>query len=341
MREEHLCHLVCPQCASDLALAAVRERHGADIAEGTLRCEPCARDYEILRHVPRFVPVENYASGFGLEWTQHARTQYDSTSQSTISEQRFFDETGWERALEGQIILEVGSGSGRFTEQAASTGAMVISLDYSYAVEANCASNGHRENVLIVQGDLYHMPVRPGYVDKLFCFGVLQHTPDPRQAFLSLPRHLRPGGALVADIYKKERGLRRLLATKYWVRPLTRRLRPDVLYRWCQRYVHAMWPLTGMIHHLPYGAYLNWRLLLADYRGMYDLSETMQREWAVLDMFDKLAPAYDFPQTRETFQQWFEEAALTDLDVRHGHNGVQGRGRRATAETTPSTPRDA
>ena len=56
------------------------------------------------------------------------------------------------------MILEVGSGSGRFTEQAAKTGATIISCDYSYAVEANFASNGKNDNVLIVQADLYHMP---------------------------------------------------------------------------------------------------------------------------------------------------------------------------------------
>jgi len=327
MREDHLRFLVCPSCGLDLRLSDVREKNGTHIAAGTLRCDACPADYDIVRHVPRFVLRENYASGFGLEWTRHARTQYDSTSGTRISEQRFFDETGWARDLAGETILEVGSGSGRFTEQAASTQAMVVSMDYSYAVDANFASNGHRDNVLIVQGDLYRMPFRRQAFDKLFCFGVLQHTPAPETAFHSLPPFLRPGGEIVVDVYKQERGIRRVLATKYWVRPLTRRLKPHVLYGWCERYVRIMWPLTGLIHRLPYGSYLNWRLLLADYRGMYDLPELMQREWAVLDIFDKLAPAYDFPQSLATVQRWFRDAGLVDTDVRHGHNGIQGRGR--------------
>ncbi len=94
---------------------------------------------------------------------------------SDLSERRFFAETKWDRNLAGEVILEVGSGSGRFTTPAASTGAMVVSLDYSYAVEANYAQNGHRENVLIVQGDIYRMPFRKESFDKLFCIGVLQH----------------------------------------------------------------------------------------------------------------------------------------------------------------------
>src|SRR5437763_11214620 len=110
-----------------------------------------------------------------------------------LSEKRFFEETGWSRDLAGEIILEVGSRSGRFTEQAASTGAIVVSMDYSYAVEANYASNGRRENVLIVQADIYAMPFHSWYFDKVFCFGVLQHTPDVRQAFLALPPMLKAG----------------------------------------------------------------------------------------------------------------------------------------------------
>src|SRR5207248_3605674 len=134
-----------------------------------------------------------------------------------ISEKRFFEETGWPRVLAREVILEVGSGSGRFTEQAASTEAFIISFDYSHAVEANYASNGARENVLIVQADIYAMPFRTEYFDKVFCFGVLQHTPDVRQAFLALPPMLKPGGELVVDVYKKT-FFRTCLATKYYAR---------------------------------------------------------------------------------------------------------------------------
>src|SRR5439155_25559775 len=148
---------------------------GDRVETGTLRCTACRQEYPILRFIPRFVPLENYASSFGFEWIKHARTQYDSASGASVSETRFFNETKWPRQMPGEAILEVGSGSGRFTEQAASTGAMVVSLDYSYAVEANYASNGARDNVLIVQGNLYQMPFRKSFFDRLLCIGVLQH----------------------------------------------------------------------------------------------------------------------------------------------------------------------
>ena len=137
MREEHIQFLVCPGCKGSLYLSKVGMRENTIVESGILQCADCSSQYEIVGHIPRFVSSENYAAGFGLEWNIHAKTQYDSYSQSNVSEKRFFEETRWERDLQGEVILEVGSGSGRFTEHAASTRAMVVSLDYSSAVDAN------------------------------------------------------------------------------------------------------------------------------------------------------------------------------------------------------------
>ena len=82
----------------------------------------------------------------------HARTQYDGDRGLCVSEQRFFSKTRWPRDLKGELIRVVGSGSGRFIDEAAYTYVMVVLLDYSYAVEANDATNGARPNVLIVSG---------------------------------------------------------------------------------------------------------------------------------------------------------------------------------------------
>lgn len=318
MLRSHLRHLCCPQCGSDLALEDARLDADGRVAAGVLGCLGCPARAPIVGHIPRFVPVENYASGFGLEWTLHRRTQYDRDSGAPLSERRFFEETRWPRRLDGEVVIEAGSGSGRFTEHAAATGATVLSFDYSYAVEANYASNGHRPNVLIVQADIFAMPFRPGWADRLFCFGVLQHTPDPRRAFLGLPGRLKPGGSLVADVYIKTFA-KYVLGTKYWVRPVTRRLDPASLYRYTQRYVTLMWPLARVIQRVPrFGPALNWRLLIGDYRRLLS-DDAVLRRWAELDTFDMLAPRYDRPQRLATVAAWAREAELVDVDVRPGN----------------------
>jgi SAM-dependent methyltransferase len=327
MRLEHLSLLACPACHERLTCVQSDADAAGTITAGRLACTSCSLEYPVIGGVPRFVPRENYASGFGLEWTKHARTQYDSYSGIPASEQRFFGQTQWPRNLEGEVILEVGSGSGRFTEQAARTGATVVSLDYSYAVDANYASNGARGNVLIVQADVFAMPFRPQSFDRVFCFGVLQHTPSPARAFAALPWVLKPGGWLCADIYKVS-FFRTIAQTKYWVRPFTRRMNPDVLYARVRRWVDFMWPLANVIRRLPKGYAINWRLLVADY-SFLGLQGQMLKEWSYLDTFDMLAPRYDRPATKETFRQWAVQANLTDVDAYYSPHGVVLRARAA------------
>src|SRR4029079_11427636 len=117
----------------------------------------------------------------------------------------------------------------------------------------------------------------------------LQHTPDPRGAFLALTPMLKPGGALVADVYKAT-FFRALLHTKYYVRPLTRRIPPDRLYSMVRRWVDALWPVCSIVRRIPRIGYaINWRLLVADY-SFLGLKGNMLKEWAYLDTFDMLAP---------------------------------------------------
>ncbi|HEY7501156.1 MAG TPA: methyltransferase domain-containing protein [Vicinamibacterales bacterium] len=327
MRETDLQYLVCPRCAANLTIDSVSTWNGIFIERARLECLTCRRAYPVVRGIPRFVSSDNYASSFGLEWTEHARTQYDSYTRLNLSEKRFFEETRWPRDLSGEVILEVGSGAGRFTEQAASTGAFVVSMDYSAAVDANYQSNGTKPNVLIVQGDVYQMPFRRSAFDKVFCFGMLQHTPDVRKTFLALPPMLKPGGELVVDVYKKKLpGM--FLQTKYYVRPLTRRVPPDRLYQFSKKWVDVMWPLSRAIGRIPrIGHSINWRLLVADY-SFAGVSGALLKEWAYLDTFDMLSPRYDSPQTLSTIRRWFAAASLEDVEVCNGYNGIEGRGKR-------------
>ena len=325
MKPDDLKYLACPACRGDLAIVGADMIENESIKTGVLRCLGCRQEYHIVRHIPRFAPAENYANSFGLEWSIHARTQYDSYTGTNISEKRFFEETGWSRQLVGETILEVGSGSGRFTEQAASTGAFVVSLDYSYAVDANYAGNGHKDNVFIIQGDLYQMPFKENFFDKLFCFGVLQHTPDPEAAFMALATYLKAGGSIVVDAYAIDWKI--LFKTFYLARPITKRIPNDILYKWVKAYVNLLWPLVRLIGRLPKGRLINRALLLiADYRGKAPLTDELLKEWAILDTFDSLSPWHDRPQSLAAVRRWFERAGLVDTEVKYGFNGIQGRG---------------
>jgi len=324
MKESFVEHLACPFCEGDLIVAQVHAKRDERIAEGELACTKCKRTFPVHRFIPRFVPNDNYASNFGLEWSKHARTQYDSYTGLNISEKRFFEETKWGRDLKQEVILEVGSGSGRFTEQAASTGAFVVSMDYSFAVDANYQSNGAKDNVFIVQGDMFNMPFKKQHFDKLLCIGVIQHTPDPLKAFLALPAYLKKNGKLVVDVYK--RGLDDTLGVKYLLRVVTKKMKPEKLYRFVVAYVDFMWPMATAIRKIPkIGPSINWALGVADYSRL-GLKGELLKEWAYLDTYDMFSPRYDYPQSLSTVKKWFEEAGLKKIEVHYGYNGIEGRG---------------
>ena len=323
MKKEHLEYLVCPNCRGDLILIDPFF-HDDKIKSGGLKCEKCDVIFPIINFIPRFVDSENYASNFGLEWLKHAQTQYDSHSGSNLSEERFFKETKWPHNLSGEVILEAGSGSGRFTEQAAKTGAMIISFDYSVAVEANYQSNGNKHNVLILQADIYKMPFRKNFFDRIFCFWVLQHTPDPKKSFFNLVNYLKPKGKICVDVYRK---LRLLFFTKYFVRIFTRKMNSEKLYQKCRRWVNLLWKPTAFIAKLPKGRFINKLLFVfADYRGWLPLKDEILKEWAILDTFDMLSPRYDKPQSLKTIKKWFQKANLKNIEVNPGYNGIEGRG---------------
>jgi len=323
MRLEHLKYLRCPQ-SGDVLTVADAVMAGERVQDGRL-VAPSGASYPIVNFIPRFVEADNYAANFGFEWQVHARTQFDADAKHKMSEERIFSVTGWDRDLSGEVLLEAGSGSGRFSEHLLATGAMVVSFDYSQAVEPNYESNGHHENLLLVQANIYEMPFEKAAFDKVFCFGVLQHTPDPHASFKALTAMLKPGAKLATDIYLKT-FKRYYLNTRYWVRPFTRNMEPEKLYAKCKAWIDFMWPLARMIRRIPkVGEAINWRLLIADYaQQMPDASDDTLKEWAYLDTFDMLSPAFDIPQSPATFTRWHEESGLENINVRLGPNGVVG-----------------
>ena len=290
-------------------------------------CAGCHKTYPVINGIPRFVTVDNYAGSFGLQWNRHRRAQLDSHTGLPISRNRLFEVTEWPERMEGETIMEAGSGAGRFTEILLGTGAEVFSFDYSTAVEANRLNNGHSPNLHLFQGDIFRIPLRKDAFDRVICLGVLQHTPDPRKAFESLTGHVRPGGVLVVDVYAKK--FLSLLGWKYLLRPVTKRMEKELLYRIVSRGVPPLIPLAKFLWRVAGRA--GARLLpIVEYSHLR-LPPELNREWAILDTFDMYSPAHDHPQSLETVEGWFHDAGFTDVKVGFGPNGIVGRGRKSRA----------
>lgn len=273
------------------------------------------------------MPDDGYAESFGDQWNRWRRVQLDSVTGKPLSRARLFEGTGWPEDLGGQQVLELGCGAGRFTEVLLDAGAEVWAVDASSAVDATRANLGEHERLHLAQADLFDLPFDEGAFDRVLCFGVLQHTPDPRRAFLTASRF---GGWLAADVYRKPPYVDRWSAKTLW-RPLTTRLPRDLLRRVVEWYVPRWLPVDTRLARVPkLGRFLTAVVPCWNYAGLYPLDDDELVAWAVLDTFDALSPRYDEPQTLETVQGWVREAELADAQVRYGGNGIVASGRRPT-----------
>jgi SAM-dependent methyltransferase len=308
-----LARFACPRCVGPL--------EGGDCE---LRCRNCLESYAVVGGIPRFVSSDNYAASFGEQWNRHRRTQLDSQTGLPISRRRVDATTGWPERLDGELVLEAGSGAGRFTEVLVGTGAEVYSFDYSTAIDANRVNNGAAANLVLFQASLFEIPLVPASFDKVLCIGVLQHTPDPGRAFQNLAALVRPGGQLVVDLYPKR--LTALLSWKYILRPITRRMNRDRLHRLVEGTVDALLPLAVRLRAV--GGRAGARLLpIVEYSHL-GLAPSVNRDWAVLDTFDMYSPVHDHPQTATTLRRWYVDAGFEEVAVVAGANGFVGRGRR-------------
>jgi SAM-dependent methyltransferase/uncharacterized protein YbaR (Trm112 family) len=316
MNHQYFDHLSCPACGSKNL-----ERGDDRLA---LTCGGCGKVYPVVDGIARFVPASNYAASFGFQWNTHAATQLDSHCNITLSRDRVFSVTGWPENMQGQTVLEAGSGAGRFTEVLVKTGAKVLSFDFSSAVDANRRSNGANDNLLIFQGDIFNIPVPDQSIDRVFCLGVIQHTPDPKKAFMSLASKVKPGGSLAIDIYALD--WKAVLQWKYVLRPLTRRMNNEKLYRFIAAVTPALVGPTRALRKVAgrFGARFS---PIVEYSHL-GLSDALNKQWAILDTFDMYSPAHDHPQSESTVVAWFKEVGFEDVVVGRGPNGVIGRGKR-------------
>jgi 2-polyprenyl-3-methyl-5-hydroxy-6-metoxy-1,4-benzoquinol methylase len=324
MKIELLNLLRCPQTDQSFTVKHA-QYSGGKIQAGQLVTIDGRYSYPIRNFIPRFVPESNYADNFGMQWKKFRMTQLDSYSGHDISKKRFFDATKWKPdQLKGQWILDVGCGAGRFAEIALDAGAKVVAIDYSSAVDATFANLKQHEDLNVIQADIYALPLQKGLFSFVYSLGVLQHTPDVKRAFFSLPPMLKKGGHFCVDFYQKT--WRSSLLPKYWLRPFTKRMNKNKLFAVLEKVVPFLLPVSVGLSRIPVMGRLAKRIIpVANFYGELPLSKKQHIEWSLLDTFDWLSPEFDNPQTKETVALWMKEANMGKIEVlQAGH--LVGRG---------------
>lgn len=291
-----------------------------------------SNQFEWKKGAFRFVKGDNYTENFGFQWNKFTKTQIDTFSESKQSTERFFAVTGWDKQdLTGVNILEVGSGAGRFSEVVLkNTNANLYSVDYSNAVEANFKNNNHynqegkEPRFHLFQASIYELPFKPESFDKVFCFGVLQHTPDVKKSVQCLIDMVKPKGEVIVDFYPIK-GWWTKIHAKYIFRPYTKKMTHEKLLRWIENNAGWMIKVTRFFDKIGIGKITNRFFPICDIKNTLpyqQLSKQELKEWVILDTFDMFSPEYDQPQKLSTVQKWFQEMGMKDVEakfIRYGN----------------------
>jgi SAM-dependent methyltransferase len=210
---------------------------------------------------------------------------------------------------------------GRFLEILAPHAAHVVGADMSRAVESAQENLARFSNVTVVQADLFRLPFESATFDYVYTFGVVHHTPSPRDAVCALARLVRPGGKLTVWVYGR-RGPMWIPRPYQAYTKLLALLPDDTKLRLLERYVKIAIPagraaFIGRVlrHLLPVQ---DLRLKGATQDG-YDprperVTDDLVHEWAWLNAFDMFTPTFVSQHVWKDVESWFRVAGLVDLE---------------------------
>lgn len=317
--------LVCPKDRGSLQLVAGASLSSDEVDTGELKCPVCKTSYPIVGGVPRFVSSDNYAATFGRQWNCYAEVQLDSKNGTTFSRDRFYSITEWQLShLSNSLVLDAGCGAGRFAEIVLNTGAEIVAVDLSAAVNAAWANLGHHPRFHCVQASIYELPLRDALFDYAYCIGVIQHTPDPPGAVSCILPKVKIGGRIGLWIYERNwKAFVGTLGFKYLLRPITRRLSYNQIATVASSLERWSWPVIKCCRGRGEIGRLIMRMLPAASAHLQGvpLREDDFREWVRLDTVDMYSPAHDHPQTFGGVRKWLEDAGF-EVDARHPHGGI-------------------
>ena len=94
-------------------------------------------------------------------------------------------------------VLDLGSGSGSFSNLFAENGCFVVSLDIDMDILKDASSG---ENIHKICGDAQHLPLRQNSVDVVVAISVLEHLQKPHLAINEVERVLKPSGFFIVQL---------------------------------------------------------------------------------------------------------------------------------------------
>jgi len=255
-------YLKCISCHNKLkAISFVKQRN--DILEGKLQCVQCKSEWPIIKGIPRMLPrnllmkivIPRYtqfflkyegkfkinqdekkvfekekiktASSFGYEWTKYSKIIKEFEKDWI----RYFSPFISPKEIKGKVVVDIGCGLAKQGYFTAKYGAKYIGVDLSEAVEAAYA-NTKKFNSLIVQADIYNLPLNSSKINLYYSIGVIHHLPNPREGFNKIVSVMKKGSKILIWVYGRHKNKRAIYLYNP-LRSITTRIPKKLLYVLC------------------------------------------------------------------------------------------------------------
>jgi hypothetical protein len=165
----------------------------------------------------------------------------------------------------------------------------------------------------------------------VICLGVIQHTPSPERTIRALADQVKPGGTLILDHYTYELGW--FTKTAPLFRMVLKRLPAEVSMRFTERMVNTLLPLHKQVSRSRLRSIV-FRIspVLTHYQTYPELTDEIQKQWALLDTHDSLTDWYKHFRTRNQIRSILLQLGFEAVWCEYGGNGVEARARRPLVE---------
>ncbi len=327
MKIQYLDFLQCPNCSGFLNIEEEKIKEANEIKEGILSCKSCHCTFPIINYIPRFTTSNYYADSFGPQWKTFANSQLDNGvyKESGI---RWNSEIGWtQEMVQGKTVIEFGSGAGRFVDIVSKRNPkLIVGIDATDAVDASQDNLGGRDNVFFVQGDIFKLPIRPGYFDLSYSIGVLHHTPTPEKAFDIMVDTTKEAGRIGLSLYDislyrrpnrnslKVSTLELLWALNMWraelFRSITTRIPSRIFLWYCKLWI----PILHYLNKVPILKYLRYLFPSTCYPHL-------PVQCSMVDTFDTYATKIVHQYRSKDLFQWFTRKGLSEISVNNSRAG--------------------
>lgn len=327
--------LRCPRSGSKLTCIPYKVLNETEVLDGVLKSQS-GDAYIIYKGVPKMLTngglpedfIANYRDrllqdapslvsanatqssekfSFSYQWSTHSYD--DLTWELDVSERvnifyRYFGMTPDQ--AKGYRLLDAGCGNGTLSAHLAMEGFDVVALDYSesvyrayqYKVFEGRVTNEVCDRLQYVQGDVQHPPFEPGSFDLIYSDGVLHHTPDTKTSFMALAPLVKPGGRFLVWLYRSD--TKPMYKAKMKLVELVRSLTKNLSYKnkMLLCYIGAVLILLGVRVGYLFG---------------YKKRRLIPIRLKATNLFDTIAPQFNYEHTPDEVIGWFKEAGYTDI----------------------------